>query len=64
MKPAKSIPEPTGANAPVAERPRALTTLVAIVDLAIEFRFSKTPSLIRRRPRGRRIFTRAPHTRS
>jgi hypothetical protein len=45
MKPAKSITEQLAQNAPVAERPRALDTLVSIVDLAIEFRFSKRPSL-------------------
>ena len=46
MKPAKSITEQLPQNAVVAERPRALTTLVSIVDLAITFRFpEKTPSM-------------------
>jgi hypothetical protein len=46
MKPAKSTSEQLAQNAPTAERPRALATLVAIVDQAIAFRFAeRTPSL-------------------
>ena len=44
------------------EQPKALATLVSIVDLAITFRFpEKTPSLSRRGASGRSIVTRCPH---
>jgi hypothetical protein len=47
MKPAKSIAEQLPEIAATAGQRKALATLVAIVDLAIEFRFGeKTPSLI------------------
>jgi hypothetical protein len=46
MKPTKSITEQLPQNVSVAERPKALNTLVAIVDQAIAFRFAeRTPSL-------------------
>jgi hypothetical protein len=47
MKPAKSITEPTGSNAPPAERPKPLDTLIAITEQAIAFRYvDRVPSLV------------------
>ena len=37
MKPAKSITEQLAQNAPVAERPKPLDTLIAITEQAIAF---------------------------